>query len=113
MRARPGQAYPYLDPSIPTPRHPSYPSGHAMQAFMISRMISDAVPAMAKPLTALAENIAVNRERARVHFPSDTAASRGKVDAVYAALLTLKDFTDLKALVSQEFAGGVEIGVVP
>jgi len=113
MRARPGQVYPSLNPMIPTPRHPSYPSGHAIQAFLTKMTVGTAVPAMFDALHNLAERIAVNRERARVHYPSDTQASRDCVEAVYRVLTRVEGFAEISAAVTEEFRGIERLGIVP
>ena len=119
MRARPGQAYPYLNPTIPTPRHPSYPSGHAMQAFLISKLLGEAITGqddttpMKPVLDALANSIARNREFARVHYESDTKASRDMVPKVHSQLITLPEVKTLIAAVKAEFSGIVGVGLIP
>src|SRR5215469_6814249 len=113
MRARPGQVYPSLNPMMPTPRHPSYPSGHAIQAFLTKMTVGTAVPAMFDALHNLAERIAVNRERARVHYPSDTQASRDCVEAVYRVLTRVEGFAGISAAVTEEFRGIERLGIVP
>jgi len=80
-QARPSQMFPALLPLIPTPPHPSYPSGHATQAYLIHHCVTAAMPASVaaniSDLTwELAGEIAVNREIAGVHFPVDTEAGK-------------------------------------
>jgi PAP2 superfamily len=76
-RPRPQQLAPALMPPISGQTHPSYPNGHMTNARLIALCLTDAVPAVfAEALSELAELIGRNRERAGVHYPSDTAAGR-------------------------------------
>ena len=76
-RPRPVQVWTAIAPSIPTPLSPSYPSGHALKSFLTAECMKLFAPNdMASQFQALAEQIALNRERGGVNFPSDTAASR-------------------------------------
>ena len=85
-RARPYQLYPSLDPPF-TPGHASYPSGHATQSHAIAKVIELILNTPAGPYAqliaqcfALADEIALNRERAGVHYPSDSAAGKRLAD---------------------------------
>lgn len=83
-RARPWQAISGMDAGIARPRHASYPSGHATQAFVCALMwcavlsrVNDVNSKLAPVMADLvhqANRVAVNREIAGVHYPSDTAA---------------------------------------
>ncbi|MCB1342872.1 MAG: phosphatase PAP2 family protein [Pseudooceanicola sp.] len=86
-RPRPAQVLPGLFPFLPTPSHPSYPSNHATQSRTVSKLLSDAVAGTAaavyqNALAALATRIGVNRERAGLHYASDTAAGNRLGDAL-------------------------------
>jgi hypothetical protein len=105
MRARPAQVWTAIAPSIATPPHPSYPSGHALQAFLIAECVKLAVPAMAKQCDALADQIALNRERAGVHFASDTEASRRIRPHVLAILRRVSEFERILGQATNEWAG--------
>ncbi len=84
QRARPAQRYPAVLPLIPTPPHPSFPSGHATQANLVALLVGMALgdgdgdpgKALHPVLTALADRIGRNREIAGVHFASDTEAGK-------------------------------------
>ena len=85
-RARPYQIYPSLDPPF-TPGHASYPSGHATQSHAMAKVIelilTSATGQFAQSIAqcyALADDIAKNRERAGVHYPSDSAAGKQLAD---------------------------------
>jgi len=95
---RPNQVYPFLVPMIPVPMHPSWPSGHATEAYMVAEAIGAAVKAALQPKVAegkmsedmrdaviaqyleparfLARRIAQNREVAGVHYQDDSEAGR-------------------------------------
>jgi len=88
-----------LDPSILSPidppGHPSYPSGHAIQAFLIALCLEQVVPvALGTGLTAghspfrlLAERIAKLREVLGVHYPTDTIAGRRVADGAFPLMM--------------------------
>ncbi len=83
-RARPYQFSGNLPPPLFEIEHPSYPSGHTTTgfsiAFVICSMLDSAKDKNGKLGTirvdalAAAHRVAINREIAGVHFPSDTAA---------------------------------------
>jgi hypothetical protein len=78
---RPVHVYPGLTPVLPTPPHPSYPSGHATQAQLTALIVSAALPAAVRlslgdALESLANRIAENREVAGLHFSFDTEAGK-------------------------------------
>jgi hypothetical protein len=78
-RGRPQQVFPGLVPLIPSPGHPSWPSGHALESHMIALALKDIVPAEGTrhaALERLADRIGKNREIAGVHFASDTRAGK-------------------------------------
>ena len=75
-RARPSQVYPPLSPPLNVADHASYPSGHSLVAHLMAFTGGKLVPAMATSLADLAHRIAINREYAGFHFPSDTRAGR-------------------------------------
>ena len=52
---------------------PSFPSGHAAQAYLIAELLKLRVPHMGAALDDLAENIAYSRIVAKAHYPSDKA----------------------------------------
>ncbi|MEO1650753.1 MAG: phosphatase PAP2 family protein [Pseudomonadota bacterium] len=73
-RARPRHVSEAVAPLIPPPGHPAYPSGHATQAYVVAYLLAQKIPSCRAGLLRVARRIAVNREIAGVHFPSDTAA---------------------------------------
>jgi subtilisin family serine protease len=76
-RARPNQVEPAIQPLLPVPGHPSYPSGHSTQNFLIAHALAEVIGDDAKLIARIfdiARRVAVNREWAGLHYPSDTAA---------------------------------------
>ena len=74
-RARPSQLCPSLMPLIEVPGHASFPSGHAVEAYMLAGMLTKVMPnGAAGPLNRIAERVARNREVLGLHYPSDTRA---------------------------------------
>ncbi|WP_345241123.1 vanadium-dependent haloperoxidase [Pontibacillus salipaludis] len=69
--ARPNQLDDELVTVICTPRHPSYPSGHAAVAGAAEAILSYFFPAEKRRLRKLAEECAVSRLYAGVHYPID------------------------------------------
>ncbi len=57
----------------------------------------------------LAEQIAHNRERAGVHFPSDTAASKKITDSVLAHLMKVKEFKTILQQAKKEWPESAKI----
>jgi hypothetical protein len=92
MRPRPSQLAPALLPPIEVPGHPSYPSGHSTQSFLLAFCLQDVMPdelwdvskmpvpnfdppevdPPAGPLIRMARRMARNREVLGVHYQSDT-----------------------------------------
>lgn len=65
-----------LDPVIPNPGHPAYPSGHATGAFAIAFLLAELDPKNKQTYLTNAARIAENREIAGVHYCSDSEAGR-------------------------------------
>ncbi|MFZ4411259.1 MAG: hypothetical protein ACOYOH_28225, partial [Paracraurococcus sp.] len=90
-RARPSMVSPRLMPPLDPPGHPSYPSGHATEAWLIALVLEQVLPREVtvpldrsgvafptgdRPLRRLAARIARNREMIGVHYPSDSEVGR-------------------------------------
>jgi acid phosphatase (class A) len=73
-RVRPDKADARIQPMIEVPRHPAYPSGHSTQSHYLALVIGLVYPDVADELMLRADEIAIHREIAGVHYPSDTAA---------------------------------------
>lgn len=72
-RVRPFRLRPSLDPTIITPHHPSYPSGHCAEYYGVALLIAKLDPENAEVYKRDGLRIGINREIAGVHYPSDTA----------------------------------------
>ena len=68
-------------------RTPSYPSGHAVQGYLISKYYSDKYPEYAKEFKTLGENIAQSRVIAKAHYPSDKNFGKTVAEYLYTILL--------------------------
>ena len=75
-RTRPSYVCPGLLPPFGPPSHTAFPSGHSMQSWLLTGLLSQVAPSVQEQLKWLAERVAMNRERAGVHYPSDSAAGK-------------------------------------
>lgn len=85
-RVRPSVLAPDLSPPIPVPGAPSYPGGHAAQMYLMARTLAHLGPEKHDEIMSIAKNVAVNRERAGVNYPSDTEAGQELADRIFAIL---------------------------
>ena len=85
MRLRPSELEPRLRPMIGVPRHAAYPSGHALQYYLVAKALASVVRSheMGTELFEIARRVAENREWAGLHFPSDTEAGKEIAFAVF------------------------------
>jgi len=88
QRARPHQLEPRLHPCIAVPGHPAYPSGHALQGYLVARVLSLILPEAREALMNAGVLIGREREIAGLHYPSDSTASRALGQALFAGLQT-------------------------
>jgi hypothetical protein len=76
-RIRPYQIDSYLTTVVDGPPHPSYPSGHATQGYLVASILAELFlqgdPRIGR-IMELGQGIGTRREIAGVHYPSDTAA---------------------------------------
>jgi acid phosphatase (class A) len=75
-RARPSVVDTRLTTALAVPGHPAYPSGHSTQSHLISMWLARLVPGVEAEMSAVAEDITINRERAGLHYASDSQAGR-------------------------------------
>ena len=92
-RRRPPQYSPAIEPVFDVPGHPSYPSGHSTQAHLVAHVLCELHPRgrdsnWRKVLLDLAWDIAVNRERAGVHYRTDSEAGRSLGKQIFEVLVT-------------------------
>lgn len=71
-RVRPSFLDKRIKPIIDIPRHASYPSGHSTEAWSLAFCLADKYPERRDEYYLIADNIATNRERAGVHYKSDS-----------------------------------------
>lgn len=74
-RDRPFVVDPTIDPPVHRPSgNSSYPSGHASSAYAAARVIARMRPDLANEAYSLAQQVAVSRVYAGVHFPTDVVS---------------------------------------
>jgi membrane-associated phospholipid phosphatase len=88
LRPRPNIICPALQPPLGPPGHPAFPSGHALQGWLLTKWLvaittKDGSSVYQKQLEWLATRVAENRERAGIHYPSDTIGGRHLAQVVY------------------------------
>ncbi len=75
-RVRPSFYDKRLNVAIKVPGHPSYPSAHAAQAFMVAEVLAFVNPKGRSRYREYAEQISFHRELAGLHYPSDSRAGK-------------------------------------
>lgn len=75
-RVRPSKIDSELGHAISIPEHPAYPSGHATATYVIAYILQELDASRADIYLQDAQRIAINREIAGLHYPSDTAAGQ-------------------------------------
>ncbi len=73
-RLRPEPAGVGLDPAVPTPGDPSFPSGHTATAFAGAVVVASLYPRLRWPALALAALVGLSRVYLGVHFTLDVLA---------------------------------------
>jgi hypothetical protein len=109
---RPSQISSAIVPMIDPPATPSFPSGHALQARLITRCLEEVLepnnthPAnmAGTPLRELGARIAENRVIAGVHFPLDNEAGIAVADRIFDRLKRIQRFTLLVGLAHTELS---------
>ncbi len=100
---RPSQLCPAIVPMIDPPSTPSFPAGHAVQAYLISYLLGYSLP-----------RVSVNRIVAGLHYPTDIIAGRAVGIACFKALTRIESLwslDDLKGKLDDfclAFPGGLE-----
>jgi membrane-associated phospholipid phosphatase len=89
MRPRPSQLEPRLRPIIDVPSWAAYPSGHAVQNFLVAKALAAVVGSdeLADQLYKVAQRVAENREWAGLHYHSDTMAGEQLAVAIFPQVL--------------------------
>ena len=83
-RVRPLHFDKRIKPITETPGHASYPSGHSSSSFLISYLLSDILIGDNASVLCDAARIAVEREIAGLHYPSDSDAGQIWAKSYYA-----------------------------
>jgi acid phosphatase (class A) len=79
------------------PGHPAYPSGHATVAWATAYFFGDLAPSFAPALERAANQVALNREIAGVHYPSDSMAGKDLARQLVSLLLKSTDRTAINS----------------
>jgi acid phosphatase (class A) len=103
-RLRPSVLEPAVEPVIAVPGHPSYPSNHSTQAHLVSLFLAEVARPRTEVLMKLAWEIGVNRERAGLHYRSDTMAGKDLAAQVFALLKRGPAFLELLEIARAEYA---------
>jgi membrane-associated phospholipid phosphatase len=83
-RARPIQVLPTIDQlESKTADTPAYPSGHAFQAYYLARILSQRYPHLSNKFQRIAEDCALARVYAGLHYPSDNRFSKELVTLLF------------------------------
>ena len=82
-RARPKQINPSIQTLDSTTAHtPSYPAGHALQAYYLANVLGKKHPEKKNELNALAKKCDEVRVKAGLHYPSDGRCSKKIADFI-------------------------------
>lgn len=83
-RARPEQVDSSIKPiNKSTAKTPAYPAGHALQAYMLSKVLSVKYPNKKEILEKTAKRCDICRVKAGLHYPSDGEYSKRLVNMFY------------------------------
>jgi len=94
-RPRPSQLIPELELVVPNPGHAAYPSGHATQSMVFSKILSLIDPENESTYIKYAKDIAKRREIAGVHYPGDSRTGQLLADKLVNELSKLAPFQKL------------------
>jgi len=110
-RVRPSTLCPGLLLPFGPPRHPAFPSGHSLTGHLTTYLlleIGEINTGLNLELTWLADRVAKNRERAGLHYPSDSAAGQRlakKIEGdLVAGTINCPTFTKILAAAKTEAA---------
>ena len=111
---RPSQLSPAIVPMIDPPVTPSFPAGHAVQAYLMSHLLADCLHKIPQqtlpknlaeaegPLFRLAHRVSENRIVAGVHYPTDIDAGKAVGIACFEMLRLVPSVEKLRAQVRGE-----------
>jgi acid phosphatase (class A) len=104
-RPRPSAADSGVKPIVRSSSSPSYPSSHAITAYVYATVLSMMVPEKSRQLFERAADYGRSRIIGGAHFPSDVAAGRVSAAVIVNTLLQqplfMRDFNRVKAEVRQ------------
>ena len=111
LRPRPYQIAPYYDGDIQSmdesaEESPSYPSGHSMVGFALSKLYADQYPEHASAFTDLGRRVGLSRIQAGVHYPSDVQYAKALIEHLMGPLPQEKTASVMGAATGAYFAGG-------
>ena len=104
-RPRPSHLMPTLQLVVPNPGHAAYPSGHAAQSMLYSKILALIDPAHETDYLNYAKAIAHRREIAGVHYPSDSRAGQKLAAAILVELKKIPAFQQELSTARHEFSG--------
>jgi acid phosphatase (class A) len=102
-RPRPSQLIPELELVVPNPGHAAYPSGHATQSMVFSKILSLIDPENESTYISYAKDIAKRREIAGVHYPSDSATGQLLAGKLVKVLMQEPEFIKLLDLTKTRY----------
>jgi hypothetical protein len=87
-RARPYQIAPYygiqLKFNVPSEAmHPAYPSGHALDSFIVNKVLTNFKPEKSLEINKFCNDMAYSRYVAGLHYPSDNEISKFLADTLF------------------------------
>jgi hypothetical protein len=87
LRPRPYQLAPYFEGNIQSSdmaaeESPSYPSGHSMMGFALSKLYAERYPEHADKFMDLGRKVGLSRIQAGVHYPSDVVYAKKLTDFI-------------------------------
>ena len=88
---RPSTVCPGLLLPFGPPRHPAFPSGHSLTGHLTTYLLTEITNIntnVGQELVWLADRVATNRERAGLHYKSDSVAGQKLAQAIKTALTT-------------------------
>lgn len=73
----------FLGDELDSAQSPSYPSGHAIQSYVMAKMLSDQFPEHEENLLKIAELVSQSRIDRGVHFPTDIEHGREIAESIH------------------------------
>jgi hypothetical protein len=111
LRPRPYQLAPYYEGYITSAdmaadESPSYPSGHSMMGFALSKFYEDRHPEHSQTFNDLGRKVALARVQAGVHYPSDVVYAKQLVEHLMGPSEPVKEASLMGAAIGGAVAGG-------